>query len=223
MDFSFSGGENLNAMQSCPRYLGTIYRWISKDVSPGMRVLDFGAGSGAFCNRLEEVDGVAVEPDRSFHAALRWNVVESLDEVKGKFDLIFSVNVLEHIEDDRSAVQGLIDRLAPRGVIKVFVPAHNVLFSKMDELVGHYRRYSTKQLVGLFEDAGAVGIKCRHFDPLGFWLALGHKLARAPGRILPWSFALYDTVVFPLSLAIAWISRDRLIGKNLMLEATRDG
>lgn len=65
-------------------------------------------------------------------------------EQSGQFDTILFIHVLEHIEDDRAALQHAAKLLKPGGKILIQVPALPFLFSVHDELVGHYRRYTKK-------------------------------------------------------------------------------
>ncbi len=62
----------------------------------------------------------------------------------GTFDTILFIHVLEHIEDDRAALDHAYKLLKPNGKILIQVPALPFLFSVHDELVGHYRRYTKK-------------------------------------------------------------------------------
>jgi 2-polyprenyl-3-methyl-5-hydroxy-6-metoxy-1,4-benzoquinol methylase len=58
------------------------------------------------------------------------------------YDAVFLLNVLEHIEDDKAAIINCAYLLKPGGILLVLVPAYSILFSKMDKLLGHYRRYT---------------------------------------------------------------------------------
>ena len=54
----------------------------------------------------------------------------------------------------------------------VYVPAFNVLYTSMDALVGHHRRYRSSELVTLLERAGFVISKKAYTDVLGFFVTL---------------------------------------------------
>ncbi len=64
----------------------------------------------------------------------------------GQFDTVIFVHVLEHIEDDRGALDHVHQFLEPGGKVLIEVPAVQALFSVHDEILGHYRRYSKKTL-----------------------------------------------------------------------------
>ena len=70
------------------------------------------------------------------------------------FDVVTSVDVLEHVPDDRAAVHEMMRVLAPGGVVIVIVPAHAWLRTSRDAYLGHLRRYSRRRLVALLTNAG---------------------------------------------------------------------
>lgn len=82
-------------------------------------------------------------------------------------DAVVLLNVLEHIEDDVSAVGHLLRILKPGGVAVVEIPAGPGLFDVYDKLLMHFRRYRLRGAVSLFEDAGFVIAKATH---LGFFV-----------------------------------------------------
>jgi hypothetical protein len=65
------------------------------------------------------------------------------DEV---FDTILYIDVLEHIEDDRSETARAAAHLAPGGRLVVLAPAYAWLFSPFDAAIVHYRRYTRATL-----------------------------------------------------------------------------
>lgn len=64
----------------------------------------------------------------------------------GKFDSIFSLNVIEHIEDDQLAIKNCKKLLKENGKIIILVPAYNTLYNGFDKSLEHYRRYTAKTL-----------------------------------------------------------------------------
>ena len=74
---------------------------------------------------------------------------------QGSFDGIFLLDVLEHIEDDRTFLGDLVDRsLSDSGWVLMSVPAYQSVFTRHDEFLRHYRRYSPKQARRLLQSAG---------------------------------------------------------------------
>jgi ubiquinone/menaquinone biosynthesis C-methylase UbiE len=64
------------------------------------------------------------------------------------FDIVIMLDVLEHIEDDLAFLQhDVVPRLRPEGHVVMSVPAHPSLFTSHDTFLGHYRRYTRRQLL----------------------------------------------------------------------------
>lgn len=79
----------------------------------------------------------------------------NFDEVhKNKFntfDSIFALNVVEHIFDDKQAIQNCYKLLKKGGRLVILVPAYQFLFNRFDKELEHYRRYNQKSLNAIFD------------------------------------------------------------------------
>ena len=64
----------------------------------------------------------------------------------GKYDSIIALNVLEHLRDDELALQELYKMLKNGGILIILVPCHKFLYNVIDEKLGHYRRYTKKEI-----------------------------------------------------------------------------
>jgi SAM-dependent methyltransferase len=82
-------------------------------------------------------------------------------------DVIVLLNVLEHIEDHRSAIAQLFRIVRPGGAIIIEVPAGSRLYDIYDRVLMHFRRYDIRDLVALVENAGFTVERRSH---LGFLL-----------------------------------------------------
>ncbi len=78
------------------------------------------------------------------------------------YDAIVCLDVVEHLPDDRRAVEHLRDLLKPNGALFIAVPALQFLYGFHDEQLGHYRRYSRNQLADLLQEFYRLG-RCRYF------------------------------------------------------------
>jgi SAM-dependent methyltransferase len=124
----------------------------------GRRMLEAGAGAGRMTELvLEGVDHdelVALEPSDHFidllhkryanNAAV--NVVqgttaEVVEQFRDHFDSVYSVHVMEHIEDDGAFVRECLAMTKPGGAVVILVPALQALYSNLDRNIGHFRRY----------------------------------------------------------------------------------
>ncbi len=150
-------------------------------------VLEFGVGQGAMGARLATGRNyVGIEPDDDSRAIARNNLpstarlLATVDEVGDEqFDLICAFEVLEHIEDDRTALEEWLTRLAPGGSVVVSVPGFAERFGPWDRHVGHFRRYDPDQIEALLRSVGLEDTRVVATGyPLGFALeAARNKVA----------------------------------------------
>ncbi len=158
----------------------------------GSSVLDIGSGSGRLLALLaehcDEVCGLEPNPklvtlSRELHpeATVFQGTGEAVDHLGRKFDAITIIDVLEHIEDDRTQLRRIFEALRPGGRLVILVPAFPCLFGKRDRQNGHFRRYTRKELVGKLREAGFVVQRVRFWNALGFvpyWIA--ERVIHAP-------------------------------------------
>jgi len=207
-------------MSYAHNYNQFIFDWISAGINSEDRVLDFGAGRGLFANMFDrEIE--AVEIDGSLHPHICQKTYRAMSETDGVFDLIYSVNVLEHIKDDVSVVEQFNRKLGTGGRLKIFVPAFDCLYSRMDTAVGHVRRYRKDGLISLLEKNGFRVIHCRYFDSIGFFVSLLYKAFGGNGKLSASNIVLFDRFVFPFSLLLDRIGLNGFIGKNLLVDAVK--
>ena len=219
---AYTGTANLEAMAGADNYNNFQLDLVRRRLRPGARVLDFGAGIGTFANALR-ASGCAplcVEPDRAQAAVIAASglpVVHGIAEVAdGSIDFAYSFNVMEHIADDVAAMQALRRSIAPGGQALIYVPAFQVLFTDMDRLVGHERRYRAAELRSKLASAGFQVNSVLYADALGFFATLVYKWTdRSAGHINPRALKLYDRVVFPVSRLLDVLGVSRLLGKNV--------
>lgn len=83
------------------------------------------------------------------------------------FDSTVCVNVLEHIENDEKALKNIYELLKVEGYLILLVPAHKFLYGKIDESIGHYRRYEAKEVIALLTKTGFKIISNKKINLLG--------------------------------------------------------
>jgi SAM-dependent methyltransferase len=222
-----SGAENLEAMDEARNYHRYLVETVLQEADRGRPVLDFGAGTGFHARALRDhgLDVTCVEP----HPALRDRlcrdglpaVATAGESAPESFGTVYSLNVLEHIEDDGEALRDLRARLAPGGRLVLYVPAFAILFSAMDRYVGHHRRYRRPALEQLVRSADLRVLRSEYVDSVGFAASLVYRLLRRDGTVTSHSVQLYDRFAFPVSRVLDRATR-RLVGKNLLVVAARD-
>ncbi|MFN3399752.1 MAG: class I SAM-dependent methyltransferase [Ferrovibrio sp.] len=216
-DQVYSGIDNLEVMSEARRYAAFLCYLIARAGGTSARksVVDFGAGTGMFADlcRSSAMQLTCIEPDPELRQRLDARgfavAVSSSEVASASQDFIYTLNVLEHIEDDQAAVGELYRMLKPGGRLLVYVPAFACLYSAMDRKVGHLRRYRRSTLIHLLENSGFAIEYAAYADSLGFLASLAYRLVgSADGNIDQRALVFYDRFVFPLSRLI-----DRLVGR----------
>jgi SAM-dependent methyltransferase len=82
----------------------------------------------------------------------------------GVFDSVVCLNVVEHVEDDLGALRNIFSVLKPGGRAIILVPQDQKAYGTLDEVLGHYRRYSEAQLRARMEKAGFEVERVLHFN-----------------------------------------------------------
>lgn len=224
--FSYSGKDNLEAMRLAERYNAFLADLIEREAPRDGRILDFGAGLGLFAGMLRErghrVSCLEVDPELAQGLARQgFETVRSPGEIAdASVDFLYSLNVLEHIDDDVAAMTALVSKLRHGARCLVYVPAFPVLFSAMDRLVGHHRRYTAATLARVLESAGLRVGRIEYADSLGFPASLAYRIAGGSGVLDPSSVRAYDRWIFPASRALDRVTR-RWFGKNVFAVAAR--
>ena len=152
----------------------------------GKNVLDVGCGSGRLSKTLLEkgYSVMAIDNDwKAVEIAKKKGIMAFVSDINDwqtaeKFDCIILGDVLEHIEDDKSAMRKVHGMLTPNGCIVVNVPAYQVLFGKHDVALGHERRYSNKELKTKLKDSGFTIESMRHWNLLALPITIYIKLSK---------------------------------------------
>lgn len=225
--FVYSGTDNLEVMAEAVNYNAFLERLVRRHIAGATRIIDFGAGIGTFARPFasEGADILGVEPDADQRARLLEAGIPCLADISEVSDawasVIYSVNVLEHIEDDQAVLHLLNDKLMPSGRLFIYVPAFQMLYSAMDNKVGHFRRYSRSELHGKVMAAGFRVVDSGYADSIGFAASLMYKwLGNDSGDINRAALKIYDRFVFPASRVLDALTF-RSFGKNLALVAEK--
>lgn len=139
------------------------------------RILDAGCGSGRNMVELAHhgtVTGIELSATSVSLARARntGEVIEGsvlqMPFAAERFELAASLDVIEHLEDDLSALRELRRVVAPGGALLVTVPAYQWLWSGHDEINHHHRRYTRRSLLKVAEQAGWKLVRTTYFNSL---------------------------------------------------------
>jgi SAM-dependent methyltransferase len=207
-------------MQRARRYFAWQARLAAEQI--GQRVIEIGCGLGNFTGHLldrELVVAVDVVDDCLEHLRGRFpgrpNLeTRRMDVQDREFrelrdfrpDTIVCLNVLEHVRNDRLALEHMHEVLEPGGRAVFILPAFESLYGPIDRNLGHFRRYSRGHWRELAEATGFEVRQSRYFNSVGlaaWWInaRVLRKTEQSEGQI-----ALFDALIVPpLSRLERWI------------------
>ena len=150
-----------------------------------LSVLDVGAGSGVVRTQVEAATSWNVDITDLHLDALRssaagrgttyyYDILEKKPEWKGKYDAIILFDVLEHIESTTEFIEAILFHIKEGGYLFLNVPALPLLYSRYDEVQGHYRRYKIGTLASEFSETPADILDIHYWG----WLNLPLLLVR---------------------------------------------
>jgi SAM-dependent methyltransferase len=143
-----------------------------------LRLIDLGGGCGGWLHYLTTHRGARFKEialaDSSLHAlelartvtgeATHLFEVDLLDlGWEKRWDIVFLLDVLEHLPDPVTALRQVRKCLTPNGLLFVTVPALMAFWSYNDEIVNHRRRYSKQDLQDAAEQSALALVKARYF------------------------------------------------------------
>ncbi len=209
----------LDALTSARNYQASILSLLRRAVASS-DVLDFGAGHGDYALQMRNL-GFHVdvfEPDPESQKVLDARCLHRVDDPgKSRYGAIYSLNVFEHIPDDKAALSRCFEALKPGGHLFVYVPAHEEIWTALDNAVGHQRRYTQDTLRRLLTDGGFRVVSSGEHDHAGYWVS--RWLARNREKPVPVTSVrvwVFDRMVFPFGALIRWFY-PRSYGKNVWI------
>ncbi len=197
-------------------------------VQPGGSILEVGCGGGFLSAALvgdgwREVasdvsyDAARFARDRGATDALVFDAGGGWPFADGSFDAVLMTDVLEHLDEDETALAEAGRILRPGGAVVVTVPAHPFLFSTWDRLVGHRRRYTRTSLTRTVRRAGLCPRRLTAWNLISFAPAV---VLRTKDR---WFGSTPDHAEFPevprvVNACLKWIGHlERTVGARVDL------
>jgi SAM-dependent methyltransferase len=205
----YQGISTLEVLKEARNYnkwlADTIIRYLS---SPALEV---GAGTGNLSSHflqckplyLTDVDAGLVTGLRKKFQGVEGISVEKFDvskippnKLRASLATVFGINVLEHIKDDERALRNISQLLQKDGKLLLLVPAKKWAFTKLDEELGHFRRYEKQELVEKLERSGYKVEKIFFINIVGllsWWVR--NKVKRKNIRLKPYHIKVFDSIV----------------------------
>jgi len=149
-------------------------RWMAETVVKpylGSRVLELGAGIGNMTQHLSRgrrsYMATDIDEEHLGRLSVRFRgrpnltirkvdlqLPEDFRDLRRTADTVVCLNVVEHVKDDLLALQNIHSALEPGGRAIILVPQDQSVYGTLDEVLGHYRRYSAAGLRSRMEAAG---------------------------------------------------------------------
>lgn len=206
--------DTLLKMGFLVNYNDLIYQQIKPFI--GKKVLEIGAGIGNITRYLLKAEQLVVTEisdenifylNRRFGEYPDFKILKqyitdaNIDELRSyNFDTVVIINVLEHIKDDKGVLATIRKVIQKDGRLLILVPALPYLLGDLDISVGHYRRYSKKDLVDLLHSAGFFIEEIHYFNFLGIlgWFLSSKILKKKNFSYI--SLRLFDKLCWLLKL-----------------------
>jgi glycosyltransferase involved in cell wall biosynthesis/SAM-dependent methyltransferase len=205
------GSQMLARLARAPRFNA----WMADTIKPycGQRVLEIGSGVGSLTRRLiprtkyvaSDINPLYLQTlanlgaDRPYMETAYCDVTDlsSFPRIDAEYDTVICLNVIEHVDDDRTALLNINKVLAPSGRAIILVPQGMRNFGTLDHVLGHRRRYTRKSLAELAAECGFAVTSMLEFNRVGSlaWFLNGKILQRRTfgiGQI--WLFNLMTPV-----------------------------
>jgi SAM-dependent methyltransferase len=205
-------------------------------------VLDLGCGTGAMTKLLSRYGrAIGVDVEATAVAAARKRGVNAqqiptagpLPLPSDQFDVVTSLDVIEHIDDDVAVLSEMYRVMKPGGTLLIAVPAFEWLWGPQDEISHHKRRYVATQLRRHIREAGFEVERTSYFNTLLFAPIAAIRVLRPtrPGQPVK-SDCQMTRLGGPADRLLAWIfglearlvPRVRLpVGVSLLAVARKQG
>ena len=105
---------------------------------------------------------------------VKWDATKDAPEAitNKQFNTITAINILDHIKDDVTLLKKFYAMLPSGGNIILMTTNHKSLYSKLDMMLDHHRRYNKRELTQKLKDAGFEIEKMYTYNLVGYfgWL-----------------------------------------------------
>ena len=204
-------------------------------------LVDCGAGTGTFAAeisglcRVEAVDdheeSLMLARAKLGASQVKEGSCTNLPYANASIDVLTALDVIEHVQEDRKALEEFARVLKPGGIAVITVPALMALWSDCDVVLHHFRRYTRRTLAELVPTADFEIVHLAYINvavlPIVFavrkWRGAMRRLGiKLDGRsedsippaslnaLLRWLFvkpACQSTVTFPAGVGLLMVLR----------------
>ncbi|HOP48306.1 MAG TPA: class I SAM-dependent methyltransferase [Desulfobacteraceae bacterium] len=191
--------EQLYALEASSfwfRSRNSLINWALRRFFPEARsFFEIGCGTGFVLSGIESkfhnlsLYGSEIHEAGLFYASRRLRNAQlfqmdgRLIPFEDEFDVMGAFDVLEHVREDERVLMQICKAVAPGGGMILTVPQHPFLWSRLDDLACHVRRYCAGDLRARVRNAGFEIVRMTSFVSIIFPLMLLSRLFKnRPGR-----------------------------------------
>lgn len=176
--------------------LKKVFRRFLKDQTS--EVLEVGCGNGTVLRSLSKLKNLKLTGADIYLSGVKFakSQVQGVDFIQmdaenipfeNKFDAIGCFDVLEHIENDTRVLSQLYKALKKDAYLFITIPQYPWLWSEIDEIDRHKRRYTRPEIIDKVKGAGFIikHVNCFAFSvfPITLLSRLGRKRKKADAKI----------------------------------------
>ena len=214
--------ESISVAENYNKYVADLF---FSNIDKTENILDFGAGYGLITEKFKKKGYKisAVEINKTALEKLNVKNIDSynlIEKVPKSINCIISLNVLEHIEDDDKYIKKFYNHLPQDGKLILYLPSSNLIWTELDDMVNHKRRYSKSGIVELLNSNSFEIEKIFFVDFIGWIVLFFLKMFRVKLDFDKRKIKFYDKFIFrPFKFTDSFAKN--IIGKNLFIVASK--
>lgn len=190
------------------------------------RLIDIGCGTGIFVEEMKgeclsygietSLLGLGIARDCNRKFIIAGNIL-TLPIKDSCIKVVTVLDVLEHIQDDRKALEELVRITETSGLIIIIVPACPFLMGDWDESLGHFRRYQITDFKRLLRGLPVVVLEKRKFNNFLFFPIMIYRLLRK--KMVPKGSKRLEDMQLPdmLNDILYWLLVKPAVSKSIKL------
>lgn len=213
--------ESISVAENYNNYITDLF---FSNIDKDENILDFGAGYGLITEKIKKKGYKisAVEINEMALQKLKDKNIDSynsIEKVPKSVNCIISLNVLEHIEDDDEYIKKFYKHLPADGKLILYLPSSELIWTKLDEMVNHKRRYSKSGIIKLLKSNNFEIEKIFFVDFIGWIVLFFLKMFRVKLDFDKRKIKFYDKFIFRTFKFTDYFFKN-IIGKNLFIVAS---
>lgn len=214
--------ESISVAENYNKYVADLF---FSNIDKTENILDFGAGYGLITEKFKKKGYKisAVEINKTALEKLNDKNIDSynlIEKVPKSINCIISLNVLEHIEDDDKYIKKFYNNLPQDGKLILYLPSSNLIWTELDDMVNHKRRYSKSGIVELLNSNSFEIEKIFFVDFIGWIVLFFLKMFRVKLDFDKRKIKFYDKFIFRTFKFTDYFFKN-IIGKNLFIVASK--